>query len=215
MIAYTVDDVTSARPMGSRIILRSLASGAAVRSVVATEMVYDVHLSGTTIAWGESQNISTSGEPEQARVLVSTAANPAPLDVASGPVSGGRDLPALKLVGDEISWDGLGNTSVWYRKIDAGSPQSLTPAGLACLLAGSTRGHVIVYCTWIGTDGSDDRSPLLVARIGGGLSRVEGLPSDAWLRPTISNGWFVDTGGQTAYQPVARTYALPVTAIGM
>ena len=215
MITYTVDDVTSARPMGSRIILRSLATGSTLRSVVATEMVYEVHLSGTTIAWAESQNISTTGAVEQARIRVSTAANPAPLDVASGPDSGARDLPAVRLVGDEISWDGLGNTSVWYRRIDAGSPQSLTPAGLACLLAGSTPGHVVVYCTWIGTDGSDNRSPPLVATIGAGLRRVEGLPSDAWLRPTISNGWFVDAGGQTAYQPVARTYALPVTAIGM
>jgi hypothetical protein len=215
MIAYTVDDVTSARPMGSRILLRSLASGATMRSVIATEMVYEVHLSGTTIAWAECQNISTTGEPEQVKVRVSTAANPAPLEVASGPVSGGRDLPAVRLVGDEISWDGLGNTSVWYQKIGAGSPQSLTPADLACQLAGSTPGHVAVYCTWNGTGGVLNRSSLLVAAIGAGLHQVEGLPNDAAMRPVISNGWFVDSGGQVAYQPVANTYGLPVAAVGM
>jgi hypothetical protein len=215
MIAYTVDDVTTARPMGSRIILRSLAGGTTLRSVIAAEMVYEVHLSGTTIAWAECQNISLTNEPEQVKIRVSTAAIPAPLEVASGPVSGGRDLPAVRLVGDEISWDGLGNTSVWYQKIGAGSPQSLTPADLACQLAASTPDHVAVYCTWNGTDGISNRSPLLVATIGGGLRQVQGLPGDAALNPTISNGWFVDSGGQVAYQPVTNTYALPVAALGM
>ena len=215
MIAYTVDDVTTARPMGSRIILRSLAGGTTLRSVIAAEMVYEVHLSGTTIAWAECQNISLTNEPEQVKIRVSTAANPAPLEVASGPVSGGRDLPAVRLVGDEISWDGLGNTSVWYQKIGAGSPQSLTPADLVCQLAASTPDHVAVYCTWNGTDGISNRSPLLVATIGGGLRQVQGLPGDAALNPTISNGWFVDSGGQVADQPVTNTYALPVAALGM
>jgi hypothetical protein len=82
MIAYTVDDVTSARPMGSRILLRSLADGSTVRSVIATEMVYEVHLSGATIAWAECQNISLTNEPEQVKVLVSTSTSPAPLEVA-------------------------------------------------------------------------------------------------------------------------------------
>ena len=146
---------------------------------------------------------------------MSTASNPAPLDVASGPGSGGRDLPAVRLVGDEISWDGLGNTSVWYQKIGTGSPQSLTPADLACQLAGSTPGHVAVYCTWNGTGGIPNHSSLLVATIGVGLHQVEGLPADAALRPMVSNGWFVDSGGQLAYQPVANTYALPVAALGL
>jgi hypothetical protein len=215
MIAYTVDDVTSARPMGSRILLRSLAGGATVRSVVATEMVYEVHLSGTTIAWAECQNILLTNEPEQVKFRVSTATNPAPLDVTSGPVSGGRDLPAVRLVGDEISWDGLGNTSVWYQRIGAGSPQSLTPIDLACQLAASTPSHVAAYCTWNGTGGIPNRSSLLVATIGGGLRQVQGLPADATLRPIISNGWFVDSGGEVAYQPVTNTYALLVAALGM
>jgi hypothetical protein len=219
MIAYTVDDVTSARPMGSRILLRSLADGSTVRSVSATEMVYEVHLSGTTIAWAECGNISTTDQPEQVKVRVSTANDPTPLDVASGPVSpsggDGRELPAIRLVGDEVSWEGLGNTSVWYQKIGAGSPLSLTPADLACQLAGSTSGHVALYCTWNGTGGISNRSSLLVATIGAGLHQIEGLPTDAALRPIISSGWFVDSGGQLAYQPVANTYALPVTALGM
>lgn len=215
LISYTVDDVTSARPMGSRILLRSLADGSTVRSVTATEMVYEVHLSGTTIAWAECQNISTTNEPEQVKFRVSTAAHPASLDVASGPVSGGSELPTLRLVGDEVSWEGLGNTSVWYQKIGAGSPLSLTPTDLACQLAGSTPGHVAVYCTWNGTGGISNHSSLLVATIGAGLHQVEGLPNDAALRPMVSNGWFVDSGGQLAYQPVANTYALPVAALGM
>jgi hypothetical protein len=215
MIAYTVDDVTSARPMGSRILLRSLAGGSTVRSVVATEMVYEVHLSGTTIAWAECQNILLTNEPEQVKFRVSTATNPAPLDVATGPVSGGRELPAVRLVGDEISWEGLGNTSVWYQKIGAGPPQSLTPADQACQLVGSTSGHVAVYCTWNGTGGIPILSPLLVATIGSGLRQVQGLPADAALRPIISSGWFVDLGGQLAYQPVTNTYGLPVAALGM
>ena len=45
--------------------------------------------------------------------------------------------------------------------------------------------------------------------------QVEGLPTDAALRPTISNGWFVDSGGQLAYQPVTNTYGAPVAALGM
>ena len=219
MIAYTVDDVTSGRPMGSRILLRSLADGSTVRSVIATEMVYEVHLSGTTIAWAECGNISTTDQPEQVKVRVSTATDPAPLDVASGPVSpsggDGRELPAIRLVGNEVSWEGLGNTSVWYQKIGVGLPLSLTPANLTCQLAGSTSGHVAVYCTWNGTGGISNRSSLLVATIGAGLYQVEGLPADAALRPIISSGWFVDSGGQLAYQPVANTYALPVAALGM
>jgi hypothetical protein len=215
MIAYTVDDVTSARPMGSRIILRSLAGGTTLRSVIATEMVYEVHLSGTTIAWAECQNISLTNEPEQVKVRVSTAANPAPQEVASGPASGGRDLPAVRLVGDEISWDGLGNTSVWYQKIGAGSPQSLTPADLICQLAGSTPGHVAASCSWWETSGSIGAASLIVATIGVGLRQVQGLPADAALRPMISSGWFVDSGGQLAYQPVTNTYALPLVALGM
>ena len=214
-IAYTVDDVTSSRPMGSRILLRSLADGSTVRSIVATEMVYEVHLSGTTIAWGECQNISTTNQPEQVSVRISTAANPATLEVATGPVSGGRELPALRVVGDEVTWEGLGNTSVWYQKVGGGSPLSLTPAGIVCQLAGSTSGHVAVYCTGNGAGGVQNRSSLLIAAIGAGLRRVEGLPADAALRPIISSGWFVDSGGQLAYQAVTNTYALPVAALGM
>jgi len=219
MITYTTDDVTSGRPMGSRILLRSLADGATLRSVAATEMVYEVHLSGTTIAWAECQNISLTDQPEQVKVRVSTAVHPAPLDVASGPVSpsggDGRELPAIRLAGDEVSWEGLGNTSVWYQKIGAGSPLSLTPSDLACQLAGSTPGHVAVFCTWNGTGGIPERSSLLIATIGAGLRQVEGLPTDAALRPIVSNGWFVDSGGQLAYQPVAVTYGVPVAALGM
>jgi hypothetical protein len=219
MIAYTVDDVTSARPMGSRILLRSLADGSTVRSVIATEMVYEVHLSGTTIAWAECGNISTSDQPEQVKVRVSTATDPGPLDVASGPVSpsggDGRDLPAIRLVGDEVSWEGLGNTSVWYQKIGVGSPLSLTPADLICQLAGSTPGHVAVSCSWYETSGTIEPASFIVATIGVGLRQVAGLPADAALRPIVSNGWFVDSGGQLAYQPVANTYALPVAALGM
>jgi hypothetical protein len=219
MIAYTVDDVTSSRPMGSRILLRSLADGPTLRSVAATEMVYEVHLSGTTIAWGECQNISTTGQPEQVKIRVSTATHVTPLDVASGPVSpsgrDGRELPAIRLVGDEVSWEGLGNTSVWYQTIGAGSPLSLTPADLICQLAGSTPGHVAVSCSWWETSGGIEPAALIVATIGVGLRQVAGVPADAALRATISSGWFVDSGGQVAYQPVVNTYALPVAALGM
>jgi hypothetical protein len=219
MIAYTIDDVTSARPMGSRILVRSLADGSTLRSVAATEMVYELDLSGTTIAWAECQNISLTDQPEQVKVRVSTAANPTPLDIASGPVSpsggDGRELPAIRLAGDEVSWEGLGNTSVWYQKIGEGSPLSLTPPDLACQLAGSTPGYVAVFCTWNGTGGIPERSSLLIATIGAGLRQVQGLPTDAALRPIVSNGWFVDSGGQLAYQPVANTYGVPVAALGM
>ena len=219
MIAYTVDDVTSARPMGSRILLRSLADGSTARTVNATEMVYTVGLSGTTIAWAECDNISTTDQPEQVGVRASTATHPTPLEIASGPVSPsggeGRDLPAVRLIGDEVSWEGLGNTSVWYQKIGEGSPVSLTPADQACQLAGSTPGHVAVYCTWTGAGGVPNRSSLLVATVGAGLHQVEGLPDDAALKPVVSNGWFVDSGGQLAYQPVANTYGVQVAALGM
>jgi hypothetical protein len=74
---------------------------------------------------------------------------------------------------------------------------------------------VAAYCTWNGTGGIPNRSSLLVATIGGGLRQVQGLPADATLRPIISNGWFVDSGGEVAYQPVTNTYALLVAALGM
>jgi hypothetical protein len=219
MIAYTVDDVTSARPMGSRILLRSLADGSTARTVIATEMVYAVSLSGTTIAWAECDNIPTTDQPEQVKVRASTATHPTPLEIASGPVSpsggDGRDLPAVRLVGDEVSWEGLGNTSVWYQKIGEGSPVSLTPADQACQLSGSTPGNVAVYCTWTGTGDVPTRSSLLVATVGAGLRQVEGLPDDAALKPIVSNGWFVDSGGQLAYQPVAHTYGVQVAALRM
>lgn len=219
MIAYTVDDVSSSRPMGSRIFLRSLADGSTLRSVVATEMVYEVRLSGTTIGWGESQNISITGQPEQGKIRASTATHPTPLDIASGPVSpsggDGRELPALRLVGDEISWEGLGNTSVWYQKIGEGSPLRLTTADLICQLAGSTPNHVAVSCSWWETSGATDPAVLIVATIGAGLRRVTGVPADAALRAVVSNGWFVDSGGQVAYQPVTNAYGAPVSALGM
>ena len=219
MIAYTVDDVSSSRPMGSRILLRSLADGSTLRSVVATEMVYEVRVAGTTIAWGESQNISVTDQPAQGEIRVSTATHPTPLDIASGPVSpsggDGRQLPALRLVGDEISWEGLGNTSVWYQKIGEGSPLRLTPVDLICQLAGSTPGHVAVSCSWSETSGATEPAVLVVATIGAGLSRVAGVPADAMLRPVVSNGWFVDSGGQVAYQPVTNTYGAPLSALGM
>jgi hypothetical protein len=55
----------------------------------------------------------------------------------------------------------------------------------------------------------------LVATVGAGLHQVEGLPDDAALKPIVSNGWFVDSGGQLAYQPVANTYGVQVAALGM
>jgi hypothetical protein len=219
MIAYTVDDVSSSRPMGSRILLRSLVDGSTLRSVVATEMVYEVRISGTTIGWGESQNISITDQPAQGKIKVSTAAHPTPLDIASGPVSSsggaGRELPALQLVGDEISWEGLGNTSVWYQRLGEGSPLRLTPVDLICQLAGSTPGHLAVACSWWETSGATEPAVLIVATIGAGLRQVTGVPADAALRPIVSNGWFVDSGGQVAYQPLTNTYGAPVSALGM
>lgn len=77
LIAYTVDDVTPSRPEGSRILIRSLSDGSILRKVQANQFVYAVRLSGTTIAWAESQDETVQPVP-QIRIRASTSAHPSP-----------------------------------------------------------------------------------------------------------------------------------------
>jgi hypothetical protein len=59
-VAYAIEDLASARPAGARIIVRSLASGAIVRSVTRPGQVVALALSASAIAWLESANAQTS-----------------------------------------------------------------------------------------------------------------------------------------------------------
>jgi hypothetical protein len=53
-VAYSIERPTAGQPAGSRILVRSLASGAVVRTVTRPRQVYALALSNSAIAWAES-----------------------------------------------------------------------------------------------------------------------------------------------------------------
>jgi hypothetical protein len=205
--------------MGSRILLRSLADGSVLRDVQSTDFVFAVRLSGTTIAWAESQSLSAQAIP-QIRVRASTSGHPSPIDLQSGDAfsASGEDqhLPNLSLSGEEIAWDAPGTDRVFYQVVGTGSPLQVSPEGVACGILGTTLGHVAMRC---GPGEGNLHTPmtptLVVATPGEGLRRVAGWMPQAQGRSSISNGWLceIDYPSETATK--GDRYAIPVAALGM
>ena len=69
VLAYAVDHPTPAYPAGSRIVLRSLATGGVVRVIDTATQVVDLALSATSVAWVESPNALVPGPVTRWRVM--------------------------------------------------------------------------------------------------------------------------------------------------
>jgi hypothetical protein len=218
-VAYTVDDVTRSRPMGSRILLRSLADGSVLRDVQSTDFVFALRLSGATIAWAESQSLSAQGIP-QIRVRASTSGHPSPIDLQSGdafsPSGQDQHLPNLSVSGEEIAWDSPGTDGVFYQKLGAGPPLQVSPQGVVCGVLGTTLGHVAMRC---GPGEGNLHTPtaptLVVATPGEGLRRIGGWTPQVNARSSISNGWFCEIDYPTGIETQGERYAVPVATLGM
>ena len=65
-IAYAVEDVTATRPAGSRVLVRSLPSGALERAIATRLQVFALAISSTTLAWVESANAGPSASRDVA-----------------------------------------------------------------------------------------------------------------------------------------------------
>jgi len=98
-LAYALEAATSASPVGNRIVVVSLASGSAIRTISTTGLVLDLRLSGTAIAYRECLPTfdDATVEPLDCRVMATASDDrlPAPVEAHAS---------ALALGGTRLAW---------------------------------------------------------------------------------------------------------------
>ena len=184
-IAYNIENATVGRPLASTIVVRSLAGGVPEREVATPAMPIRLGLSGTNVAWLESDgNVVLS-------LRISTAAHPAPADVeamtGSGQTGPAGDIPRFSLEGDQIAWESYETGKVFVESI-GGSAAQISPSGAVCYLNGMDAGTVLLSCAddpaFSGLGGT-----LVVWSQAAGLQLVQGYPAAASGFSWLSNGW--------------------------
>jgi hypothetical protein len=188
-IAYNIENATAGHPLASTILVKSLAGGAPYRQIQTLAMPIGLELSGTSVAWLESDgNVALP-------LRVSTAAHPAAADVDTIEAMDGTGvwmMPRFSLDGDQIAWDRSGTHEVFVESI-GGSAKMISPSGVACLLGGSDAGQVLLVCypgdPFLGNGSLAIWSPSAQLRLVRGYSA--GADGFSWL----SDGWVATEGG--------------------
>jgi len=96
-LAYAVEDPTPERPLGWKIVLRSLRSGRIEREVRTALSIYSLGLSGTTIAYSEGFVDQALNFKYRTDLMVSAADHPAPIELA-------KDAFEVAVDGHRIAW---------------------------------------------------------------------------------------------------------------
>ena len=214
-IAYTVEETAAATPFATRIEVRALPAGSLVRSVERPQEVLFVALSGGNVAFTESQDASTVGNPRWS-VGLSTAAHPVPTVVVSGAQDPGYVAPPLiALDGDLLAWQLLNHTEegIWTEGLGS-SPEQVVPTDLTCRLGGATAGWVGMGCypTGYQTDSFMPYQPV-VWSTATGLRQLAGLPSlIVGAAPSLGGGWLSADGG-TPMQDSGTLYGLSLAGL--
>jgi hypothetical protein len=188
-IAYNIENATAGHPLASMILVRSLAGGAPDRQIQTLAMPIGLQLSGTNVAWLESDG--NAAVP----LRVSTAAHPAPADVDTIDMQGGTGgwtIPRFSLNGDHIAWDRSATHEVLQESIDGPATQ-ISPSGVACLLGGYDAGQVLLMC--YPGDPFLGNGNLVIWSSSTGLQLVQGYAAGANGFSWLSNGWIATESG--------------------
>jgi hypothetical protein len=188
-IAYDIENPTAGHPLASKIVVQSLAGGAPDRQIQTLAMPIGLELSGTNVAWLESDgNVALP-------LRVSTAAHPAAADVDTIEAMVGTGvwtMPRFSLDGDQIAWDRSGTHEVFVESI-GGSATRISPSGVACQLGGSDAGKVLLVC--YPGDPFLGNGSLAIWSPSAQLQLVRGYPAGADGFSWLSDGWVATEGG--------------------
>ncbi|HEX7612436.1 MAG TPA: hypothetical protein VF371_06640 [Candidatus Limnocylindrales bacterium] len=182
-IAYNIENPTTGHPLASKILVWSLAGGAPDRQIQTVAMPIGLELSGTNVAWLESDG--NAAVP----LRISTAAHPEPADVDTDETPGGTGawtIPKFSLDGDQIAWDRYGTGQVFLETI-GGSADRISPSGVDCLLGGSSASQVLLMC--YPGDPFFGNGNLVIWSSSTGLQLVQGYPAAENGFSWLSNGW--------------------------
>jgi hypothetical protein len=190
LIAYNIEAATTGHPLASTILLHSLSGGAPDRQIQTLAMPIGLRLSGTNVAWLESDG--NAALP----LRVSTATHPAPADVDTIETPGGAwTIPKFNLDGNRIAWEQYATREVFVESIGS-SATRISPTGVACLLGGSDAGQVLLMC--YPGDPFLGNGNLVIWSSSTGLQLVRGYSPGAdgfsWLR----DGWVATDRGSFA-----------------
>lgn len=195
MIAYAIDDPTSRRPYGTRILVRSLSTGAITRDLSTPTRVLSLQLAGTTVAWLEADGDWPMAIP--LRIWADGTPDPQNVEVFATPGDQmSWSLPRFSLTKGAVAWERFGTGQIWVRDP---SERQASPTAATCLLGGIEAGVVAMNC---GGDSSklqqnEADAPWLVLWSTDSHPRlVVGLPPLA--TEELSGGWVV-------IEPTART----------
>jgi hypothetical protein len=197
-IAYTVEETGAATRFATRIEVRTLPAASLVRSLERPQEVLFVALSDGTLAFTESQDVSTGPYPRWS-VGLSTAAHPAPTVVVAGTMDPGDVAPpVIGLDGGLLAWQPLNHpdAGVWVERVGSSAAQ-VVPARLTCWLGGVTAGWVGMGCypTGYQTDSFMPYQPVVWSATTG-LRQLAGLPQLVVSSPpSLGGGWLSADGG--------------------
>jgi hypothetical protein len=190
LIAYDIEAATGRNPLAATILLHSLSGGAPDRQTQTDGMPIGLRISGTSVAWLESDG------NHEVRLWSSTASHPTSalneIFETNGP--SGWTMPRFSLDADRLTWDygyQVHTTTAGTSPVFESAP--ISPVGIACLLGGSEAGKVLFMCypgdPLLGNGGlviwSSTTGPQLVAGYQAGDNGV------SWL----SNGWVATEAG--------------------
>ncbi len=193
-VAYAVEAPAGGYPWATRISIRRLSDGTAVRTASTRATVEWLGLDEGIVAWTEREDASVTSEDG---VLLQVIA---PLDAAVQTLP----LPA----GDgQLAWDtftttgggivssagdqpGVALSSVYWLDPASGAAERISPAGAACWLGGAGDGMAIMSCDSLPGGLS------LLWREDHGLALLDSVSYGDW---SIAGGWIVtsDRGWET------------------
>jgi hypothetical protein len=176
-VAYSIERPSAGQPAGSRIAVRSLATGAVERTVTRPRQVYALALSDSAIAWAESDNMT--GQRARNRGWV----------VRRASMGGGASAEVN--VGSRVGWSPLGVDLVgpdvilarWDRDVDVverirpgGTPVRITVPGMRrCWPLGGSGVILALECQTAAEASQGANGTILLWRAAGGAHSVAGL----------------------------------------
>ena len=131
-VAYSVEDPGPGRPFGWKIVLRSWTTGRIVRTIQTARSIHSLALDGGNVAYSEGLVDTTLSFKYSTRLMLSTAAHPAPREVAPDAFEVAMDGGRLAWTDDRTASQGRIGTAEDPRTYTA-SIGDLTPVPVSAL----------------------------------------------------------------------------------
>lgn len=193
-VAYTLEAAASGAPLGNRIVLRSLADGSMIRSVMTKGFVAWLGLSAHALAYREALGVQLDGGSVQdAQLMLATADDRTPALV---------DVHAISAAvsGDLLVWGRFDATdaSIWTTSLSGGARTHVAGPSVPDFKAQGEAGSWWVslsdgYAAWVtsGTlkDAEQSAIPFLW-NVGQPSARLVALPT-AIDFVSVSGGWLI------------------------